>query len=92
MHGKTDCSQEPVSQLNIWLYKDIWYSMLDFTLTICASSINTSLAQRTFEECFSRLTIRSAVPPGWEEGEKVISGALVRSGNVFTAIHFDIIC
>ena len=46
-------------------------NLLDQTLTTYTHCIRSSAAQRTFEQCFPRLTIKNSVGAGWEEGEKV---------------------
>ena len=51
--------------------------LLNQTLTAYAHCIRLSAAQRTFEQCFPRLTIKPSVGAGWEEGEKVVLEALV---------------
>ncbi|TFK41716.1 hypothetical protein BDQ12DRAFT_678392 [Crucibulum laeve] len=56
--------------------KDILVSLLDATITACARCIHSSVAQRTFEKCFPRLTVRSAVEAGWEEGDSAMSQAI----------------
>ncbi|KAF8991749.1 hypothetical protein BDQ17DRAFT_1392937 [Cyathus striatus] len=52
------------------------YKMLESfvcgVLTACSHCVRTSIAQRTFEQCFPKLTFRSAVEPGWEEDEKAV--------------------
>ncbi|EDR06734.1 uncharacterized protein LACBIDRAFT_299557 [Laccaria bicolor S238N-H82] len=50
--------------------------LLDQTLTAYAHCIRSSVAQRTFEQCFPRLTVKTSVGAGWEEGEKVVLEAL----------------
>ncbi|KAJ7603574.1 hypothetical protein FB45DRAFT_960179 [Roridomyces roridus] len=50
--------------------------LLETTLSSCAQCIQSSLAQRSFEELYPRLTIRSTVLPGWEDGERPIQEAL----------------
>ncbi|KIJ97359.1 hypothetical protein K443DRAFT_9953 [Laccaria amethystina LaAM-08-1] len=51
-------------------------NLLDITLTAYVHCIRSSVAQRTFEQCFPRLTIKTSVGAGWEEGEKVVLEAL----------------
>ena len=46
-------------------------NLLDQTLTAYAHCIRSSMAQRTFRQCFPRLTIKNSVGAAWEEGEKV---------------------
>lgn len=57
--------------------KNILKGLVDSAVTACAPCIQSSLAQRTFEMCFPRLTVRSSVGPEWESGEATISEALV---------------
>ena len=52
-------------------------NLLDQILTTYAHCIRSSVAQRTFEQCFPRLTVKTSVGAGWEEGEKVVLEALV---------------
>ena len=44
-------------------------NLLDQTLTAYAHCIRSPVAQRTFEEGFPRLTNKTSVGAGWEEGE-----------------------
>ncbi|KAJ7487837.1 hypothetical protein FB451DRAFT_1225637 [Mycena latifolia] len=56
--------------------QEILWSLFDTAVSACSHCIQSSLAQRSFEALFPRLTIRSTVSPGWEDGEKAISEAL----------------
>ncbi|KAJ6590716.1 hypothetical protein DFH09DRAFT_1140109 [Mycena vulgaris] len=56
--------------------QEILWSLLDTTISACSHCIQSSLAQRSFETLFPRLTIRSTVSSGWEDGEKAINDAL----------------
>ncbi|KAJ7302364.1 hypothetical protein DFH08DRAFT_905432 [Mycena albidolilacea] len=56
--------------------KVILNSLLDTALSECSHCIQSSLAQRSFETLYPRLTIRSTVALGWEDGEKAIEDAL----------------
>ncbi|EDR02134.1 uncharacterized protein LACBIDRAFT_310068 [Laccaria bicolor S238N-H82] len=51
-------------------------NLLDQNLTAYAHCIRSSVAQRIFEQCFPRLTIKTCVSAGWEEGEKAVLEAL----------------
>ncbi|GLB39205.1 putative uncharacterised protein family, YAP/Alf4/glomulin [Lyophyllum shimeji] len=62
--------------------KDMLRSSLDCAVVACEHCVNSSLAQRTFESFFPRLTIRSAVTAGWEGGEEAISDAI----NAYTSL------
>ncbi|KAJ6571633.1 hypothetical protein B0H19DRAFT_663396 [Mycena capillaripes] len=57
--------------------RDILEGLLDTAISQCSHCIQSSLAQRSFETLYPRLTIRSTVPPGWEDGEKAIEDALI---------------
>ncbi|KAF8954890.1 hypothetical protein BDZ97DRAFT_1862360 [Flammula alnicola] len=52
--------------------KAILRSLLDRALLACGHSLGASIAQRTLEECFPRLALRSRSRPDWEDGEKAI--------------------
>ncbi|KAJ6510556.1 hypothetical protein C8R45DRAFT_964498 [Mycena sanguinolenta] len=76
---------ESVSQLSrnvlSWAGEDaackvILQSLLDAAISECSHCIQSSIAQRSFETLYPRLTIRSTVPPGREDGEKAIEDAL----------------
>ncbi|KAF8805834.1 hypothetical protein BYT27DRAFT_7103611 [Phlegmacium glaucopus] len=56
--------------------KEILKGLLNQAIVSCGHCIRASVAQRTFEVCYPRLTIRSSQQPGWEEGEKVILDAI----------------
>ncbi|KAJ7152650.1 hypothetical protein C8R43DRAFT_1127108 [Mycena crocata] len=56
--------------------REILSRLLDSALSACAHCIQASIAQRSFEALFPRLTIHSTVSPGWEGGEKAINDAL----------------
>ncbi|KAF7361379.1 hypothetical protein MSAN_01170700 [Mycena sanguinolenta] len=56
--------------------KVILQSLLDTAVSECSHCIQSSIAQRSFENLYPRLTIRSTVEPGWEDGEKAIEDAL----------------
>ncbi|KAJ7695342.1 hypothetical protein B0H17DRAFT_430746 [Mycena rosella] len=56
--------------------REILWSLLDTAISACSHCIQSSLAQRSFEALFPRLTIRSTVPPGWENGETAVNEAL----------------
>jgi hypothetical protein len=60
------------------LSQEILLNLLDTTISACSHCISSSLAQRSFEALFPRLTIRSTIEVGWEDGEKAISDVLVR--------------
>ena len=60
-------------------------NLLDQTLTACAHCIRSSAAQRTFEQCFPRLTIKTSVGAGREEGEKVALEAPVCVVSIISA-------
>ena len=47
--------------------------------------LTVSAAQRTFEQCFPRLTIKNSVGAGWEEGEKVALEAPVCVVSIISA-------
>ena len=59
--------------------------LLNQTLTAYAHCIRSSAAQRTFEQCFPRLTIKSSVGAGREEGEKVALEAPVCVVSIISA-------
>lgn len=59
--------------------QNILKSMMNCTLVSCSHCIHSSIGQRSFERCFPRLTIRSAIEPGWEAGEKSVLDVVVRS-------------
>lgn len=59
-------------------YQELLKSLLDCTIDLSANTIHSSLAQRTFELYFPRLTIRSALETDWEDGHKAIRDAIVR--------------
>lgn len=46
--------------------------LLDTTVLSCASCIRASLCARAFETHYPRLTLSSAIEPGWQEGEQAI--------------------
>lgn len=52
---------------------------MDSTLAACAHYIDSLLATRNFERLFPRLNFSSNVRVGWEDGERVVSDALVGS-------------
>lgn len=52
-------------------------SLLDCALAALEHCIKSSLTQRSFESFFPRLTVRSAITPGWEGGEEAVSNAIV---------------
>ncbi|KAJ7262659.1 hypothetical protein B0H12DRAFT_1103986 [Mycena haematopus] len=54
----------------------ILQTLLDTAVSECSHCIQSSIAQRSFEALYPRLTIRSTVSPGWEDGEKAIEHAL----------------
>ncbi|KAJ6484410.1 hypothetical protein C8R47DRAFT_554346 [Mycena vitilis] len=56
--------------------KGILKSLLDTTISEYSHCIQSSLAQRSFESLYPRLTVRSTVPPGWEGGAQAIEDAL----------------
>ena len=60
-------------------------NLLDQTLTAYTHCIRSSAAQRTFEQCFPRLTIKNSVGAGWEEGEKVTLEAPVCVVSIISA-------
>lgn len=60
------------------LLQELLCELVDTTVCACASCIQSCIAQRSFAEHFPRLAILSAVNPRWEEGDQVISAALVR--------------
>ena len=60
-------------------------NLLDQTLTAYTHCIRSSAAQRTFEQCFPRLTIKNSVGAGWEEGEKVTLEAPVCAVSIILA-------
>lgn len=59
-------------------YQALLKSLLDCTIDSSANTIHSSLAQRTFELYFPRLTIRSALETDWEDGHEAIQDATVR--------------
>ncbi|KAG1732720.1 hypothetical protein EDB19DRAFT_1929155 [Suillus lakei] len=46
--------------------------LLDTAVLSCASCIRASLCARAFETHYPRLTLSSAIEPGWQEGEQAI--------------------
>ncbi|KAJ7509443.1 hypothetical protein B0H11DRAFT_1702278, partial [Mycena galericulata] len=56
--------------------QDILMSLVDTSVSACSHCIQSSIAQRSFEELYPRLTIRSSVLPEWEAGDKTIRDAL----------------
>ena len=58
-------------------FQEILKDLLNQVVISCGHCIRASIAQRTFEVCYPRLTIRSSQQSGWEEGEGVILGAIV---------------
>ena len=60
-------------------------NLSDQTLTAYAHCIRSSVTRRTFEQCFPRLTIKTSVGAGWEEGEKVVLEALVCVVSIISA-------
>ncbi|KAF7328900.1 hypothetical protein MVEN_02519700 [Mycena venus] len=54
----------------------ILQSLLDTAVSEFSHCIQSSLAQRSFETLYPRLTIRSTISPDWEGGEKAIEDAL----------------
>ncbi|KDR72651.1 hypothetical protein GALMADRAFT_252818 [Galerina marginata CBS 339.88] len=52
--------------------KAIIKRLLDSALIACEGLIQANVAQRTLEECFPRLGLRSRTESDWEEGEKAI--------------------
>lgn len=57
-------------------------SFLDRTLEACADLIQSCVAQRAFEACFPRLTVRSVIPGDWKDGQDVVLLALDASGSL----------
>ncbi|KAI9444189.1 hypothetical protein H4582DRAFT_1919943 [Lactarius indigo] len=47
-------------------------SFLDRTLEACADLIQSYVAQRAFEACFPRLSVRSVIPGDWKDGQDVV--------------------
>ncbi|KAF8147764.1 hypothetical protein K438DRAFT_1910519 [Mycena galopus ATCC 62051] len=54
----------------------ILQALLDTAVSECSHCIQSSIAQRSFEVLYPRLTIRSSVSLDWEDGEKAIEDAL----------------
>ncbi|KAJ7151235.1 hypothetical protein C8R46DRAFT_914450 [Mycena filopes] len=67
-----------LNQQDVVVCREILQELLDTALSVCSQCIQSSLAQRSFETLYSRLTFRSTVAAGWEDGEKAIDEALVR--------------
>ncbi|KAL0958465.1 hypothetical protein HGRIS_000604 [Hohenbuehelia grisea] len=53
--------------------KVILRDFLDSLITAFCDSIQSSIAQRTFEAAFPRLVVRSAVSPDWKHGEEIVA-------------------
>ncbi|KAJ7053285.1 hypothetical protein C8F01DRAFT_552006 [Mycena amicta] len=51
-------------------------SIVDSALSDCSHCIQSSMAQRTFERLYPRLTIRSQLPLDWKDGETVVENIL----------------
>lgn len=62
--------------------KDLLSGMLSSILVAYSRFINAALAQRTLEEEFPRLRLRSAIPQTWKEDDDIIADAQV-SDKVF---------
>ncbi|KAF7350353.1 hypothetical protein MVEN_01340000 [Mycena venus] len=56
--------------------QEILKSLLDTAVSECSHCIQSSLAQRSFETLYPRLTVRSTISLGWEGGEEAIKDAL----------------
>ncbi|KAJ7135891.1 hypothetical protein C8R44DRAFT_389978 [Mycena epipterygia] len=69
--------------------REILTSLVDTAVSACSHCIQSSLAQRSFEALFPRLTIRSTVPPGWEDGEKAVSDALAANSALGRTFDLD---
>ncbi|KAJ6608302.1 hypothetical protein B0H10DRAFT_1996587 [Mycena sp. CBHHK59/15] len=69
--------------------KEILSRLLDCSITAFSHCIRSSLAQRSFETLFPRLTIRSTVEPGWEAGEKAVSDALAAYSSLGRTFELD---
>lgn len=52
-------------------------SFLNATLEACADLIGSSIAQRTFEACFPRLSCRTVIREDWKDGEDAVLFAFV---------------
>ena len=63
--------------MTVYNLQEILKDLLNQAIISCGHCIRASIAQRTFEVCYPRLTIRSSQQSGWEEGEGVILGAIV---------------
>ncbi|KAH9000877.1 hypothetical protein EDB86DRAFT_2801797, partial [Lactarius hatsudake] len=57
-------------------------SFLDRTLEACADLIQSCVAQRAFEACFPRLSVRSVIPGDWKDGQDVVLLAVEAFGTL----------
>ncbi|KAJ7752460.1 hypothetical protein DFH07DRAFT_521920 [Mycena maculata] len=69
--------------------REIATSLLDTAVSACSHCIQSSLAQRSFEALYPRLTIKSTVLPGWEGGDKAIHDALAVYQTFGVTLDFD---
>ncbi|PPQ78415.1 LOW QUALITY PROTEIN: hypothetical protein CVT25_011890 [Psilocybe cyanescens] len=58
--------------------KKILNDLLDHSLLACERFIKANIAQRTLEECYPRLALRSRITSNWQEGAESMSKLLVR--------------
>ncbi|KAK7028318.1 hypothetical protein R3P38DRAFT_2525446 [Favolaschia claudopus] len=56
--------------------KAILQNLLDTVVSQCSHCIQSSLAQRSFENLYPRFTVRSTASPGWEDGQVAVEDAL----------------
>ncbi len=62
-------------------------SVLDSTITTYSPYLHASLANRTFAQCYPRLSFRTKLESGWEYGADAISNALVSRGLGLRGAH-----
>lgn len=62
--------------------KAILNNLLDRSLLACEHFIKANIAQRTLEDCYPRLAIRSRTSGDWHEGAETMSKLLVGSFSV----------
>ncbi|KAH8984949.1 hypothetical protein EDB92DRAFT_1802815, partial [Lactarius akahatsu] len=64
-------------------------TFLDRTLEACADLIQSCVAQRAFEACFPRLSVRSVIPGDWKDGQDVVLLAVEAFGTLGRHLLFD---
>ncbi|KAH9174778.1 hypothetical protein EDB89DRAFT_471293 [Lactarius sanguifluus] len=68
-----------VQELGMWVEgragdndAELTASYVNRTLEACADLIQSCVAQKAFEACFPRLSVRSVIPGDWKDGQDVV--------------------